>query len=201
MNLECINCGAVYLDKWDVTKCPICPTCHVSHYVDSEESAIRPATRRFSSPGLSPPLSMESWLPFYALQILSDKVPEIDQEIAFTVGMLLCKMPIDRIRWSLVIRNLVVSSDRKRHHEVYSLNAGFDAASHEDLEFDVVLRDYINMLSLKWNADASKRKYNPTLTDAANAVWPGDDSSDEEKRMYKAVREQLRVFRRSLEIG
>jgi predicted nucleic acid-binding Zn-ribbon protein len=198
MNLECINCGSVYVDRWEVDKCPQCPTCGVSHYVDTDEG-LRPSNRKFRTASWVAPSDIGSWLPFYVLQKLTDGIVEIDQAIAYTVGLNLCKRPADKILWSLVIRNLIVSSVRKQRREVHILDAGYDTESLENLELDVLMRDYIKMLSDKWDADASKRKYNPSLADAANMSWPGNDSSDEERQMYKAVKEQLRRFRNSIE--
>ena len=189
------------MDRWAKDKCPTCTNCGVSHYEDTELAVANTKKAKYRVVDNILTKDTDSdWLPYYVLQNLSEHIYTIDQKLAHDVGLSLRGRLIDKIAWSLVLRNLIVSSKRKRKRELYVLDAGYDVESPEDLELNAVLKTYICWLSKKWTEESAKRKYNPTLKEAARLRWPGSNAAEDEKALYKAVKEQLRRFRKSIEI-
>ena len=47
IHLTCINCGAVYRDRWAEDESPTCPYCGCSHYSETEEEYRKPTKKHY----------------------------------------------------------------------------------------------------------------------------------------------------------
>lgn len=201
-NLECIVCGEIYYDKWSADKSPACPNCGYSHYVESELGVKHTNRVKYRRNTMVVGVEMENqWLPYYALQMLTENIPEIDQELAHKVGLHLRGKPADKIAWKIVLRNLLIDSNRRHGRLSNTIDTGFDHASDEDVEFEVAMKDYLEWLTNKWNSLLTDKKHPTSLEEAVDIQWPLLTGDEEEIRRYKTVKSRLQSFRRLLNLG
>jgi hypothetical protein len=199
VNLKCVNCGAVFRDLWDSDKCPHCPSCFMSWYEDTNEQLHLPTRRKFriGGPDIVPTLD-DKWLPYYVLQNLTQNLKVIDQKLAHDVGLRLAGRPLETIAWQRVLRGLAVSTYRKRKKESYDVHGLLYTEDPLDVELEVLLKDAIAALEKKWATFADKRKFTPSLVQASQWVWPGVNSTKEERRLYNTIKAMLADFRKSI---
>jgi len=74
-HLACVNCGAVYLDRWPDDVSPVCPYCRCSHFIDSEDRLRGPTRKRYRvyEPSSDEPDLPAPWDRYEALRAALDK--------------------------------------------------------------------------------------------------------------------------------
>lgn len=213
--LECCNCGATYEDIWsDIQKeIPVCPHCGRSWYKNTEVYKRHGPTKKHRkfAPNREPPNISPRWRRYQKLIAYLNRFP-VDEWIAHRTAWRLSKA--EKINMIYVVRIAIVDTIdcilSWRGHPKYIETPWPDETEEGTVWEEINLigadkkqhteRQAFALITLKELLELWDNSSNSGLTlGGAMALGrPGNDTTTEEYKFYKRVKNQLWAFRRKL---